>query len=157
MTSAEYEQTVQQYADMVWRVAVSCGGNIPDAEDAFQNTFLKLFLYKKGFANEEHKKRWLIRVAVNECKNMHLNFWHRRVDLPGELPEQPVFAQETHTELYEAFRRLPAKCRIVMYLVCVEGYSTAETAKLLSIPDATVRTRLSRARKLLRKLLEDQE
>jgi DNA-directed RNA polymerase specialized sigma24 family protein len=44
-----------------------------------------------------------------------------------------------------------------MYLVCVEGYSTAETAKLLSIPDATVRTRLSRARKLLRKLLEDQE
>ena len=84
------------------------------------------------------------------------SFWHKKVD-SLEMTEGPAFQTEENKELYEAVMALPGKCRIVVYLFYYEGYSSKEIAKLLHIRDATVRTRLTRARKLLREAWTSEE
>lgn len=71
----DIEQTMQAYGDTVWRV---CTLHFPghfDAQDAFQNTFLKYAQADTtSFADEEHKKAWLIRVATNACNDIHRSY-----------------------------------------------------------------------------------
>ena len=71
------------------------------------------------------------------------------------LTTEPQFTTPENTDLYDAIRQLPGKCSIVVYLFYYEGYSTREIAKLLHIKEATVRTRLVRARKLLKEQLKE--
>lgn len=72
-----------------------------------------------------------------------------------EISEEPVFEDEKNSELYEAIKELPAKSRIVVYLFYYEGYSTKEIAEIIYIKEATVRTRLVAARKMLRAKLKE--
>lgn len=72
-----------------------------------------------------------------------------------EISEEPVFEDEKNSELYETIKELPAKSRIVVYLFYYEGYSTKEIAEIIHIKEATVRTRLVTARKLLRAKLKE--
>ena len=156
MDSKEYEGIIAKYIDTVYRIALSCTKSPADADDIVQQTFLKLLTKDVDFQNEEHIRRWLIRVCINECNRMFSSFWHKKLD-SLEMTEEPVFQTEKNTELYEAVMGLPGKCRIVVYLFYYEGYSSKEIAKLLHIRDATVRTRLTRARKLLREAWASEE
>ena len=70
MTDNEFNRISEQYIDIVYRSAINICKNKSDAEDAVQNTFLKLLKSDIDFENEDHIRRWLIRVAVNECKNI---------------------------------------------------------------------------------------
>ena len=70
MDNNEYIQSVNEYSDLIYRVALHACGNQMDAEDMVQNVFIKLFQHKKPFTSEEHKKSWLIRVTVNECHTL---------------------------------------------------------------------------------------
>lgn len=147
-------EIVEKYLDTVYRVALSLTKSPADADDAVQQTFLKFLTKDVDFQDEEHVKRWLIRVCVNECNRMFSSFWRKKVD-PLEAAGEPVFQAEEQAELYEAVTSLPARCRIVVYLFYYEGYSSREIAELLHIREATVRTRLTRARKLLRTQLKE--
>lgn len=71
------------------------------------------------------------------------------------LTTEPQFTTQENTDLYDAIKSLPSKCSIVVYLFYYEGYSTKEIGKLLHIKEATVRTRLVRARKLLKEQLKE--
>jgi len=71
------------------------------------------------------------------------------------LTTEPQFTTRENTDLYDAIKSLPSKCSIVVYLFYYEGYSTKEIGKLLHIKEATVRTRLVRARKLLKEQLRE--
>lgn len=155
MSNQEYSRMVDRYANTVYRVALSIVNSPQDAEDVVQTTFLKLLIGKQEFQDEEHIRRWLIRVAVNECNSLFRSFWRSKVDHLEEWAAEPEFSIEERQDLYQAVRCLPAKCRIVIHLFYYEGYSSKEIAELLHIREATVRTRLVRARKLLRQRLKE--
>jgi len=153
--AAEYARIVEAYMDTVYRIAINYAKSVHDAEDIVQNTFVKLLTKNVVFQDEEHIRRWLIRVAVNECNNLCSSYWRRQVDSIDALGVEPEFTQPEYSGLYEAVRLLPPKCRSVVHLFYYEGYSCKEIADILHISEATVRTRLVRARKLLKEQLKE--
>ena len=153
-TDEQYTCLVKKYIDTVFRVALNYLKIRADAEDVCQNVFCKLLQQKKPFESEEHIRSWLIRVCINECKNILRSPWHRRENLEDHTP-QLVFTKDGRGELYYAVMELPVHYRVPLYLYYYEGYSTQEIATMLGMPKNTVCTRLSRARQLLRKGLEE--
>lgn len=155
MSDDEYNRIVNQYADIVYRVALSYSKSSHDAEDVVQSTFMKLLIKEVSFQDEDHIRKWLIRVAVNACKDLHMSFWRRNVDSIEEMQSEPEFTTEERSSLYDTVMELPVKYRIVIHLFYYEGYSAKEIAGLLHIREATVRTRLVRARKQLKQMLKE--
>ena len=155
MDREDYARIVQTHMDTIYRIAVSYTKVPSDADDIVQQTFVKLLSRKKVFTDREHEKRWLIRVCVNECNSFFSSFWRKNVSSIDSLEHQPMFSEEKDTDLYEAIKQLPSKCRIVIYLFYYEGYQTKEIADILHMKEATVRTRLVRARNLLKEQLKE--
>lgn len=153
VTQGEFARAVEKYGDMVFRVAFSSLGRREDAEDAAQEALLKLWRSDKSFESEEHTRFWLIRVTVNECRRSAR--WYKRNVPVEEVPER-ADAPESR-ELLDTVMGLPEKLRVAAYLFYYEGYSTREIARLTSAPEATVRSRLSRARERLREILKEEE
>ena len=125
------------------------GGHI-DADDCFQNTFLRLYTSSPAFRDEEHLKAWLLHVAVNECRKFLRD--NRRIlslDSVGEIPVEPP---DDEADISWAILRLEPKYREVLYLYYGEGYKTEEIARILDRNPATVRTMLRRGREKLRKI-----
>jgi len=152
----QYIKAVEKYGNTVYRVAYQYCGNRSDAEDIVQNVFWKLLQARKSFEDEEYLRRWLIRVAINEAKNLSMSFWKRRV-LPLEESDSQVTYEmpaDERSNLYEAVMQLSPKYRIVVHLYYFEGYSVKEMAKLLRIRETTIQTRLMRARAKLKEVLE---
>lgn len=158
MERQQYIKAVERYGNTVYRVAYQYCGNRSDAEDIVQNVFWKLLQAKKSFEDEEYLRRWLIRVAVNEAKNLSMSFWKRRVLPLEESESQAAYEMPTneHSILYEAVMQLSPKYRIVVHLYYFEGYSVKEMAKLLRIRETTIQTRLMRARAKLKEVLENE-
>ena len=153
----EYERIVALYADVVFRVALSYAKTKEDAEDVLQNVFLKLLTKRVKFEDDEHIRKWLIRVAVNECNSLWSSFWRKNVEYIDRMEEGITFQNADYSDLYDAIKVLPAKLRIVLHLFYYEGCRTKEIADLLHIREATVRSRLTRARKLLKSQLGEYE
>ena len=164
MDTREYEKIVTKYMDTVYRIAISHTKDAQDADDVVQQTFVKLLTRHVNFTDEEHTKRWLIRVCINECNSLFSSFWRKNVNFFDNNSQEenvttesyePSFTQQEDSDLYEAVKMLPTKCRIVIYLFYYEGYSTKEIADIIKVREATVRTRLVRARKLLKEELKE--
>lgn len=150
-----FEDVTKEFSDNVTRICISATGNYEDAKDCFQNTFLKLYTSKKSFNNKEHLKAWLLRVAINECKDYHKSFWRKNVDFDYDK----FFATRSNTNGFEpgametlltALRSLPYKYYQIIYLYYIEGYNTSEISALLHISCNTVKSRLNRGRKILK-------
>ena len=168
MTRVECIEAMRKYANMVMRVALNYCRNKYDAEDITQNVFCKLVKIASDtksksngvleFNDEEHLKRWLIRVTINECHTLFVTPWHKRTSyLEDENIQEKVYRQEEKSELYEVVMSLPRKYRMVIYLYYYEEYSTKEIGEILDIKEATVRAQLMRGReKIKRKLKEDE-
>ncbi len=153
MDREEFAQAVERYGDMVFRVAYSCLRRREDAEDVMQETLLKLYREDKPFDSEDHRRFWLIRVAVNESRKV--TRWYRRVVPLDELPEAAALDRPEQSELFRAVMDLPAKYRLPVYLYYYEGYSVREVGELTGARESTVQTRLARARELLRRSLQE--
>lgn len=153
MEKTRFLSAVEQHQDMVYRIALHYFGNPYDAEDIVQETFLRLYAQKKVFEDGEHLRRWLMRVAVNLCKDVLKSPWRkRRADLDA-LTVEPVFDRVEQRELYQEVMALPEKYRTILNLYYYEELSTKEIAELLSLRQTTVTTRLSRGRGLLKERL----
>ena len=143
----------RRYSDDVFRLAYSYLGNRPDAEDVCQTVFLKFLEKPRTFQSPEHEKAWVIRCAVNACKDVLKSFF-RRCTVPLEdwqeastdLPEDAIARRQ-------ALKSLPQKYREVIYLHYYEGYKTDEIARMLNEKPSTVRNRLRDARMMLKKTL----
>ena len=155
MEKQEYERIVRVYIDDVFRTALACCRNRSEAEDAVQNTFLKLMTSAPNFTDEEHIRRWLIRVAVNESKNFLKSAWRRNVSYLDELENEPVRDSSRDDGLLDVIGSLPVKYSSVLHLFYYEGYRCSEIAELLHISESNVQTRLMRARNMLKKQLEE--
>ena len=154
LTNEQFTAYAQRYIDTVYRVALNYLKSAADAEDITQNVFLKLFKEDKIFASEEHVKRWLIRVALNECKSLTRARWWRSESYE-DYAETLTFDNPAHSDLFYAVMELPKKYRLPIYLHYYEEYSTQEIAEILKTPKNTVCAQLRRGRELLRKSLQE--
>ena len=151
-TDKEIIEIYNRHADTVYYVCYSFMKNKPETEDMVQETFLRLITSGKPFENERHEKAWLIVTASNLCKNSLKKRWRR----DESIEDNPALAErvtESDNEVLEAIMALPQDYKTAVYMYYYEGYSTQEIARYLGCPHATVRTRMARARKLLKSML----
>lgn len=150
-----FAQTAQQYMDMIFRLAFSCLKSRADADDVTQTVLLRLYENRKPFASEDHRRHWLVRVTLNECRKFWRSPWRRTEDFAA-CAEALTFETPLHSEVFDAVMALEDKYRVVVYLYYYEGYSLAEIATLLHLPAGTVGTRLRRARAQLKQTLSEE-
>ena len=155
LTEEQRTQIVNRWGDMVYRLALARTASVPDAEDVFQEVFLRYFRHEERFHNDEYRKAWLIRCTLNRCKSLLASPWRKRV-VPLETAEE-VGVEDDNREVYSAVLALPAKYRAAIHLHYFEGLSVAEMAQMLDVPEGTVKSQLSRGRALLRDMLEEVE
>ncbi|MDE5862762.1 MAG: RNA polymerase sigma factor [Lachnospiraceae bacterium] len=163
MEETEYNRILQDNSDMVYRLAFGYMKNREDAEDIYQNVFLKLLRHKRPFSNPEYEKRWLIRVTINECHSLYRSlrrrYWQSSEELWPLLEKQQSdetvedVAMSLHSEevIADLLRDIPDKYSAVLYLFYFEEYSTKEIADILKRKESTIRTQLQRGRDILRK------
>jgi RNA polymerase sigma-70 factor (ECF subfamily) len=152
-SEAEADRVLELYADMVRRICFIHLKNYADAEDVFQEVFMKYLLRDRQFESDAHEKAWLIRVAVNACKDVIKSFFRKNATSLEELIAEPFYLQESESEVLGAVLALPEKYRDVIYLHYYEGYSAIEIAKTLGKNENTIYTWLDRARKRLKEIL----
>ena len=146
------ELVFRKYADMIYRVALHRLANPADAEDILQEVCLAL-MTKDPPADEEHLKRWLVRVTLNKCSNLRRSFWRRKRESLDDYAHLEAAPEPTlPPELWE----LDEYDRTVIYLYYFEDYTVPEIAELLGKNVNAVKSRLQRARKRLKKLLTEE-
>lgn len=152
-TDSCVSEIISKYANLVFRLCIVYLKNEADAEDAFQDIFIKLFEKNPKFNDEEHIKAWLIKCTTNHCKNILGSYWNRfRVSMDNvELPIE----DKEDDELVKFVMKLPFKYKAVIYLYYYEGYNSLEISEILNVKEATVRTQLKRGRELLKKDLSN--
>lgn len=124
-----------------------------DAEDVLQDTMVQLMRAGPVFESEQHEKAWLMRVAVNLCKNRLKAPWRQHGALPEDYPSDGI--PEESLALLEAVSALPLNYREVIHLFYYEDATTAQIAQILGKNESTVRSLLSRARDRLRLSLKE--
>jgi len=130
-------------------------GNKEDAEEAMQESFIKLMYKSPKFIDDQHEKAWLIRITTNICKDMLRNIWRKRVVKVGEI--ESFYDRPSDTYIMEEILKLPAKYKAVIYLYYFEDYSIKQISETLGIKDSTVKMRLKRGRDILKIELEGEE
>ena len=145
------EKIIEEYADMVYRIALTRCQSVENAEDIFQEVFMKFSEKNIKFESKEHEKSWLIRVTINLTKNMKGSVWNRRV---VSLDENIEFNTKEENEIYSIVCDLPQNYRTVIYLLYYEGYKVNEISKLMRKPEGTIKTWLFRAREMLKEKIE---
>ena len=145
----------RRYAPAVYRLAYVRTGSRADAEDVMQEVFLRLLKAKPVFSGEAHAKAWLLRVASNCVSDLFRLPWRKREEPLGE--ETAVTEAPGEGSVTEAVLSLPVRYRIPVHLYYYEGYSVAEIAGITGSSEGTVKSRLFRARNLLRDKLHKKE
>ncbi len=157
------DEVVRYYSPMVYRIALTKTQSTVDADDIFQDVFLKLCMNTKPFETEEHRKAWLIRVTVNCCNSHFTAPWRKNVDslddaiisqLPDESSEECDLGDGP--DVYAQVLKLPQNMREVILLYYYEEMSIREISNVLQTSEVNIKKRLSRARqKLKMELAED--
>ena len=141
---------IEKYHSTLFRLAITYTKNSHDAEDIVQEAFLKLYCTENSFKTDENVKAWLIRVTVNLCKDMVKSKWRKeRSELIMDIPCE----DEKESILLDVLNKLKPEQRMIIVLFYYEGYHVKEIAEICGISATTATTRLSRARKMLKKLL----
>lgn len=146
------EAIFRQHADMIYRVALHNLKNSADAEDILQEVCLVL-MTKSPPENEEHLKRWLVRVTVNKCRDLSRSFWRRKRE---SIDDYEHLEADKPRSIIEEIGELPEKYRNIIYLYYYEEYTVSEIAQILGMNINTVKSGLQRARKQLRELLTEE-
>ena len=149
----DFALIMEKHLKTVFRVSLGYVKNIQDAEDITQNVFFKLYKKRDGFVSDEAVKAWLIRLAINESKDLLKSAWFKK---RGELDESLVMPENVDLGLYEYIKQLKPIYRTVIYLYYYEGYSTNEIADIIKKPLSTVKMQLQRSRKYLKEILESE-
>ena len=152
LSDGDIVRIVETYSDMLLRIALNRVKSLPAAEDIVQGVFERLMRRRPIFESREHEKAWLIRTAVNLClSDLRTESRHGSVPLSENIAQE--YGEDT-SDVLEAVQTLPTPDRYAVYLYYYEGYGIKDIGKLLKEPDGTISSRLSRARKKLKALLE---
>lgn len=167
------DNVIRAYSDMVYRIAFARAGTKEDADDIYQEVFLRYIRKAPEFRDGEHAKAWFIKVAVN-CSRKFLGgavkkrevaeAWLTESGTEPEgkgvcgicgTPEELFFADESKKELYRALQKLSPDARLLLHLYYFEELKTSEIAKLTRRKESTVRVQLTRAREKLKAQFEE--
>ena len=144
------EQIIAQYGDPLFRLCCVVLKNEGDAEDAVQETFIQYYQKAPAFTSTEHEKAWLFKVAANKCRDqLRFRSRHSHIDLDSI---QALAPEVQDKDILLALMELPEKQRLVLTLHYVEGYTTAEIAKIIGKSPSAVKMRLQSGRKRLEEL-----
>jgi RNA polymerase sigma-70 factor (ECF subfamily) len=163
---AAFELVMRRYNRRLFRIARSVLRDDPDAEDALQEVYLTAYRAMGGFRGDASLATWLSRLVLNHCIARRRKLLRRDNivpivadeaidDLEGdtEQPDRALVRAELRALIERKVDELPELFRTVFVMRAIEELTVEETAQLLSIPEATVRTRHFRARSLLRESL----
>lgn len=145
------EEVLEKYSDMVYRIALTRTGTVENAEDVYQDVFIKFSEKLPVFENDEHEKAWFIRITINLSKNLKSSAWNKRV---VNLDENMEFYNKEENQVFHAICELPQNYKTVIYLMYYEGYKVKEIASLMKKREGTIKTWLFRARDILKSKLE---
>jgi len=145
------DEVIKKYSAMIYRLTYSRIPSKNDADDIFQEVFLRYISKKRIFENEEHRKAWLIRVTINCSKKLWTSAWFRKT-VP--LEDTITFEMQEESKLNSILTTLSPKNRTVIYLFYYEDMSIAQISKALGEKPSTIRTRLTRARAKLKEKLK---
>ena len=146
----DMERLVAQYGSAMLRMCCAYLGDAHLADDAVQDAFIKIF------DSPAAEKAWVMRVAVNVCKDYLRSAWRRKVSLVDEYPEMPGEPDRPKEDnvLLEEIMALKPRYRQVILLHYYQQFSVGEIARILSAPQSTISVRLRRARAILQERLE---
>ena len=146
------EYLVETYADAILRLSYTYLKNTHDAQDICQTVFVRLLTEPRTFESREHERAYVLRMAVNACKDLLKSAWCKQTCGLEAVMEIPA-PEAGDGSVLAAVNELPANYQAVIYLYYYEGYHAAEIGDILGIPTATVHTRLARGRAKLREIL----
>jgi len=153
MDKSEFTQRVTDMRDRLYRVTCGMLRERQDRLDAVQEAVLRAWAKRDGLRNGDYFETWLTRILINECRN--LQRVQRRV-VPLESVQVPAADGDIDVPLRDAVLALDEKLRLPVILHYMNGYSVAEAARILRLPEGTVKTRLRKARGELRKMLAEE-
>lgn len=145
------EEVIRKYSDMVYRIALTRCRVVENAEDIFQEVFLKFSEKNPKFDSEEHEKAWFIRVTINLTKNLKHSAWSQRT---VTLDENMIFEKKEEQDIFSSVCELPQNYRTVIYLLYYEGYKVKEISELMKKSEGTIKTWLFRAREILKEKIQ---
>ena len=155
------EEVVAHYSDTVMRIALTKTRSTHDADDIFQEVFIKMFETQKNFESEEHRKAYILRVTVNACNSHFTAPWRKNVGSFDDVLENQLAYEEddrldaeTRNEIYKSVLKLPDRMKEAVILYYYEEMSIKQIAEITSDSENNVKKRLSRAREKLRLELE---
>ena len=150
------ETAAEKYRDRLFAAAFHICRNAADADDVVQETLLRYHKTDMEYENEEHLKAWLLRVAINQAKNVNRSFFRHRIVPLEDYMETLSFESPESENLFLEVMRLPEKYRIVIHLFYYEDYSVREISRILKISESNVKVRLNRGRKMLKQTLQEE-
>ena len=156
MTKDTFIKEVRDAEAMLYHISKSILKNDSDCGDAVQETLLKAYEKLPTLKKEKFFRTWITRILINECKGI---LRKRKNVIPYEdyMDNAKMFEENRYDHLYLAIMELPEELRILITLYYMEGFSQKEISEILEIPEGTIKSRLSRARDLLKVQLTDAE
>ncbi len=167
MNNTDIEKFVLLYSRDLTKLCINLCGTVQDAEDLFQDTWLKVFRYIEKYDSGKPFDKWLFSICVNTYKNnLRLSFNRRRVYFESaeesqlffaSIPDESNYTKDDYAELYKIIETLPRKQKLVIVLKFFNDLSVSEVAQILGIPEGTVKSRLHQAKKTIRRRLSYEE
>lgn len=152
------EQAMEQWEVPLLRTCYLLVKDVALAEDAVQDTFVKAWQAHDHFRGEASEKSWLMRIAVNTCRDLRRGKWFRHVDRQVRMEDLPEPAEPFQWEddtVTRAILALPDGLRQVVTLRYYQGFTAQEVAEILKLSRRTVHYRLEKAERLLKESLEE--
>ena len=156
MGREEFLQLALETEETLFHVAFSILHDEQNCADAVQETLLKAYTHRNKLRERAYFKTWIVRILINECYTMvrkNKRFSPLEEGVMSDRNSLTNYVKEEYLDLYQAIERLEEKEKICILLFYMEDYSVTEIARILSIPEGTVKSRLSRARSRLKGVL----
>ena len=155
MTKEKFMAEVRASETMLYCVAKSVLKSDADCADAVQEALLIAYEKKNTLKKEKFFRTWLTRILINECYKICNR--NKNIVPYEDYMQSGRIEEKKYSGLYQAVLDLPEELRILVTLYYLEGFSQKEISKILEMREGTIKSRLSRARKMLREKLEGEE
>lgn len=151
MTKEAFAEQVVLMQDVLYRISYSMLQNPNDQADAVQESLRRALQKRETLRHDEYLQTWLIRILINVCNDM---MRRRAREIPVEEIRAALPPESDHV-VVEALAQIDVRFRLPLTLHHIEGYTTKEIARILRIPEGTVKTRLARGRRYLKEILQE--
>ncbi|MBD5487368.1 MAG: sigma-70 family RNA polymerase sigma factor [Lachnospiraceae bacterium] len=153
MEQETFERNIREYAPNMYRLALAMLHNRQDAEDAVSEAVLIAYEKRHTLRDRKRFKPWIMQIMANEARRIYGK--NRRITPMEDMEAyMPSFRDENH-ELWDVVMQLETAHREVIMLYFYERFSIKEIGRILRVPEGTVKSRLSRAKKALKEMLEE--